>query len=474
MSTNVIPLSPLGYFEDPTRILEAPPRLIEMLPLAIYACGLDGRIRWFNTRAAELWGRTPHLEDGEMFCGSDKIFDVSGRHIRHDQLPIVQVLKTGHRVDGSEAIIERPDGSRVTVMVHIDAIKNADGDVIGAINCFHDVSELKRAQQALQEREQWFHDLLEALPAAIYTTDAKGRITFYNQAAIDLSGRRPQLGSDEWCVTWKLYQTDGTPLPHDECPMAVALKEDRAIRGAEAVAERPDGVRLSFEPYPTPLHDRTGKLVGAVNMLVDVTARKQAEQRMELLAREVDHRAKNMLAVIQAMVRFTQADTVPGFAAAILGRISALANAHTLLSESRWEGADLKRLAEEELAPYRTDDETRVRIEGQPLALVPGVAQSLAIVLHELTTNAVKHGALARSGGKISVTWSQDDNGDLGLNWIERVSTGVRTPGPQGFGMSVIRRTIADQLEGDVSLDWTETGLVCILHVPAATLTRRG
>ncbi len=473
MSSNVISLSPFGYFEDPSRILEAPPRLIEMLPLAIYACGVDGRIRWFNTRATELWGRTPRLDDGEMFCGSDKMFDIDGRYIRHDQLPIVQVLKTGHPVDASETVIERPDGSRVTVMVHIDAIEDADGEVIGAINCFHDVTELKRAQQVLQEREQWFHDLLEALPAAIYTTDADGRITFYNQAAIDFSGRRPELGSDEWCVTWKLYQPDGTPMPHDECPMAVALKEDRVIRGAEAVAERPDGTCLSFAPYPTPLHDRTGKLVGAVNMLVDVTERKQAEKRLALLAREVDHRSKNMLAVIQAMVRFTRADTAREFAATILGRISALANAHTLLSESRWEGADLKRLAEEELAPYRTEGEARVRIEGHTLALVPTVAQSLAIVLHELTTNAVKHGALSKPGGQISVTWSQDETGGLGLRWMETgPASAVWTQRREGFGMSVIKRTIEDQLEGGLCLEWTDTGLVCTLQVPVATLVR--
>lgn len=474
MSSNVISLSPLGYFEDPTRILEAPPRLIEMLPLAIYACGTDGRIRWFNTRATDLWGRTPRLEHGEMFCGSNKIFDTDGRHIRHDQLPIVQVLKTGNRVDGKETIIERPDGSRVTVMVHIDAIKDADGQVIGAINCFHDVSELRRAQQALQEREQWFHDLLEALPAAIYTTDAEGRITFYNQAAIDLSGRRPKLGSDEWCVTWKLYQTDGTPLPHDQCPMALALKEDRAIRGSEAMAERPDGTLLSFTPYPTPLHDGTGKLVGAVNMLVDVTEQKQAEQRMTLLAREVDHRSKNMLAVIQAMVRFTRADTARDFATTILGRISALAHAHTLLSESRWEGADLKRLAEEELAPYCTKDGARVRIDGDMLALVPNVAQSLAIVLHELTTNAVKHGALSHPDGRISITWSRGRDGGLRLCWTETGPAGPRQGPPrEGFGMSVIKRTIEDQLEGDLALDWTGQGLVCNLQVPAATLNRR-
>jgi PAS domain S-box-containing protein len=121
------------------------------------------------------------------------------------------------------------------------------------------------------ESEQTFRKLLDAFPAPVYTTDAAGRITFYNKAAVKFSGRRAQLGSDQWCVTWRLYWPDGTPLPHDACPMAIALKEDRAIRGAKAVAERPDGTRVPFTPYPTPLHDASGALVGAVNMLLEIS-----------------------------------------------------------------------------------------------------------------------------------------------------------------------------------------------------------
>jgi len=121
-----------------------------------------------------------------------------------------------------------------------------------------------------------FRDLLDALPAAIYMTDATGRITFFNQAAVEFSGRRPEIGSDHWCVTWRLYWPDGRPMAHDECPMARALKEDRPIRGGEAIAERPDGTRVPFMAYPTPLHDASGQLVGAVNMLVDLTPTKEA------------------------------------------------------------------------------------------------------------------------------------------------------------------------------------------------------
>ena len=122
--------------------------------------------------------------------------------------------------------------------------------------------------------------LLETIPAPIYTTDALGRITFYNQAAAELAGRHPEIGKDEWCVTWRLYEPDGTPLPHDRCPMAIALKENRAVRGVEAIAERPDGTRVPFMPLPTPLRGPSGELIGAVNVLIDISERQLAEQAL--------------------------------------------------------------------------------------------------------------------------------------------------------------------------------------------------
>ena len=126
-----------------------------------------------------------------------------------------------------------------------------------------------------------FHQVVEALPAAVYVTDAEGRITYYNKAAVELWGYRPTLGDSRWCGSWRLYWLDGTPMAHDECPMAMAIKENRAITGMEAYAERPDGTRVRFMPFPKPLHDETGALIGAVNMLVDVTDRRSTEQQLD-------------------------------------------------------------------------------------------------------------------------------------------------------------------------------------------------
>jgi len=178
-----------------------------------------------------------------------------------------------------------------------------------------------RATQAILAADDTTHDLppharqvhlgelLDALPAAIYITDAEGRLTFYNKEAVAFSGRKPELGTDQWCVSWRLYWPDGTPMRHDECPMAVTLRTGEAIRGIEAIAERPDGTRVSFMPYPTPLHNASGALIGAVNMLVDITDRKNAEQDLhrlnDTLEQRVDDRARQ---VTQAFDQLRESD----------------------------------------------------------------------------------------------------------------------------------------------------------------------
>ena len=137
---------------------------------------------------------------------------------------------------------------------------------------------VSKAGEALARGDEFFREILDVLPAALYLTDAAGRITYYNEAAAALWGWRPELGTAEWCGSWKLFWPDGRAMAHGDCPMAIAVKEKRPILGMEAVAERPDGTRVPFIPYPTPLFDRSGTLIGAVNLLVDITDRKRAEQ----------------------------------------------------------------------------------------------------------------------------------------------------------------------------------------------------
>ncbi|HVV45149.1 MAG TPA: PAS domain S-box protein, partial [Bryobacteraceae bacterium] len=165
------------------------------------------------------------------------------------------------------------------------------------------------SEQKLRDAEKAYRELFEALPAAVYTTDETGRLTSFNQAAVQFSGRVPARGSDSWCISWKLYWPDGTPMPHDECPMAVALKEGRPVRGFEAIAERPDGTRRNFIPFPTPLYDGSGKLTGGVNMLVDITDRKDAEKALresEEMLRAIFNSSAVGVAVLTPDTRFVE------------------------------------------------------------------------------------------------------------------------------------------------------------------------
>ncbi len=326
-----------------------------------------------------------------------------------------------------------------------------------------EIMRLDLAEAAAFSREVLYRDLLNALPAAIYTTDAQGRVTFFNEACVAFSGRQPAVG-DEWCVTWKLYNIDGSRLPHDQCPMAVALKEGRPVRGAEAVAERPDGTRVTFQPYPTPFFDTNGQLLGAVNMLVDVSERQASAERQRLLSNEVNHRANNLLAVVQALVRMADAPTVPELKRSLEGRIKALAHAHLLLVQSRWTGADLGRLVSEELAPYMGGAAPRVWLSGPVLMLEPAVAQSMSMIIHELATNAARHGALS-GDGRVMVDWRQGAGEALQFRWTEMDGPAVTRPQRFGQGGQMICRTAA-HLGAEAHFDWGRQGLAFELSAP--------
>jgi two-component sensor histidine kinase len=198
---------------------------------------------------------------------------------------------------------------------------------------------------------------------------------------------------------------------------------------------------------------------------------RDSERRQQLLAREIDHRSKNLLALVQTILRLTRAETVADYARTAQGRIAALGHAHTLLSQARWEGADLSRLVAEELAPLRGVGPARATIRGPSVPLEPQAAQSLAMALHELTTNAVKYGALSVPAGHVTVTWAW--HGDrLALTWREQGGPAVRKPDGAGVGLNVIERSVVQQLQGTLRLDWNEDGLLCTMTVPRASVLR--
>ncbi len=217
--------------------------------------------------------------------------------------------------------------------------------------------------------------------------------------------------------------------------------------------------------------DASGRVLRVSGVTIDITERKEAEERQVMLAREVDHRAKNALALVQSIIRLTRSENIGGYVKAVEGRISALSRAHSVLAQSRWQGVALRALVEDELAPYRGDPEKTVR-GGPDILLKPAAAQSLALALHELATNAAKYGALSSPSGRVDVSWDMQGN-SLAIEWVENGGPPLTAPAVQGFGTQIIVTGIEKQLGGLVCFDWDSAGLRCSLAIPKENLSIR-
>ena len=264
------------------QILNAAASVLDLLPVGILVCDPDGTIASHNRAAAELWGHEPRLGDTvERVCGAYRSLDGGARP--HELL--ADVLRGGSHVVGQVIHREHANGSPTFIVLSMNALKDPLGNIVGAMICGQNAGGGSHLSRAVPEGERRMRDWLDALPVAVYVTDAEGRIAFYNQASVELWGRHPEIGKSTWCGSWQLFRTDGSPLPHDECPMAVALKQRRPIKGADALLERPDGTRVRFRAYPTPLMDETGRMVGALNTLIDITEYERGEEiRQQLVS----------------------------------------------------------------------------------------------------------------------------------------------------------------------------------------------
>ncbi|RWL42178.1 MAG: PAS domain S-box protein [Mesorhizobium sp.] len=234
-----------------------------------------------------------HANQAELDFLGYRAEDYIGRRIAEfhsDQDAIEDILarlSRGEKISRYPARLRARDGSTKHVEMTSSGYFQA-GKLVHS-RCFTvDVTHLERTRAELRRQDSTYHQILEALPVAIYTTDNEGTITYYNRVAAELAGREPEIGKDKWCVTFKLFTPDGKPLPHDECPMAIALKENRPVRGQQAVAQRPDGSFFPFLPYPTPIQDEDGNLTGAVNMLLDLTDRHRLEETRNHLSAIVE------------------------------------------------------------------------------------------------------------------------------------------------------------------------------------------
>jgi two-component sensor histidine kinase/DNA-binding response OmpR family regulator len=259
------------------------------------------------------------------------------------------------------------------------------------------------------------------------------------------------------------------PDDRDKHPLAGALAAPGDRYQAEFRIVRPDGELRWCYGSAAITRDGADNIVRLNGVSVDITDRKRAEERQLLLAREVDHRAKNTLAVVLSVLRLTKAKSTPEFITTVEGRIHALAATHNLLSATHWEGADLCRIVEEEMAPYRTNGHDRVSATGPAAMLQPATAQAVSLALHELATNAAKYGALSTASGRLRLSWMIGDTA-LEIEWLETGGPPAAPPSALGFGLSIVRSSIEAQFRGGVAYDWRPEGLCCRLSIPRAQI----
>ena len=253
---------------------------------------------------------------------------------------------------------------------------------------------------------------------------------------------------------------------NEEREILARIRRGERIDHFETVRRRKHGSLIAISLTVSPVKNAEGKVVGASKIARDITEQKRNQEQIATLTREAEHRSKNLLATVQATVNLSQSDTSEGLKRAIEERIQALARVHSLFVDTRWIGAELSTIATREFAPYSEKSKTRVRINGPQVLLEPSVAQTIAVILHELTTNAAKYGALSAADGQVDLQWSHEVGGRLHLRWTEAGGPAVETPTRKGFGGRVIEQMIA-QLKGKTCFDWRAERLVCEITLQA-------
>jgi PAS domain S-box-containing protein len=356
------------------------------------------------------------------------------------------------------------DGSERIVDFAMHPIRNESGAVMFLHPTGIDITERKRFEAALRESEEqlrWLASIIESSDDAIVSKNLDGIITSWNSGAERVFG---------YTAEEAIGQPITIVIPHDrqdeERTILTRIRRGERIEHFETIRQRKHGSLIVVSLTVSPVKNAEGKIVGASKIARDITEQKRSLEQIATLAREAEHRSKNLLANVQATVMLSHSDTSAGLKQAIEGRIQALANVHSLFVESRWIGAELSAIATQELAPYFETDESRVGIDGPQVLLEPNTAQAAAVILHELATNAAKYGALSGIKGKIDLKWVHEADGTLIIRWTEIGGPAVVTPMRQGFGGRVIEKMIG-QLKGKVHFDWRLEGLVCEITLRA-------
>mgnify|MGYP002714245638 CR=1 FL=1 len=344
-------------------------------------------------------------------------------------------------------------------------LHRADGSIRGWIGVNDDIESEKRIKANLHRQMEFNRAITDNAPDALFPTDLSSRIEFANPAAERIFGySRSELVGRLLHDVLHSHHDDGRVYFPEECPILAAIARHEPVNAREEVFFRKDGSRVNVACSVGLVRHSDGS-AGAVYVVRDISVQKAAQEVQTTLAREVDHRAKNALAAVLAVVQMTRAERPADFVSAIQGRVATLSRVHSRLAEEGWTGLDLRSLLTEEMVPHLDPKNSKVFLAGPPITLSPDMGQAMGLLIHELHSNAVRYGALSVPGGSIDVTWKMDETGWVKIEWSETGGPLIRKrPVQQGFG-TMMMDAAADQFGRGIEVSWLRTGLRCVISL---------
>jgi PAS domain S-box-containing protein len=407
---------------------------------------LDGNALFVNEAGRKLVG-LPDLDAVRSTRIVDYFSERDQHRILQDVIPAVR--RTGFW-QGELRFRNFATGEHISVLYNIFPVRYPSGAIAAYGTVTRDLTESKSAEQQLR----YLAAIIESSDDAIVSKDLNGNITSWNKGAERIFG----YAADE-----AIGRSITIVLPADrhneEVEILKRIRAGRRVDHFETIRQRKDGSSIVVSLTISPVKNEEGRIVGASKIARDITQQKRDQEQIAALGREAEHRSKNLLASVRAILHLSRSDSVDDLKQALEGRFRALENVNSLFVESRWTGADVSTIASLELSPYASNGKTRVRIAGPSVSLDPNAAQALTIVLHELATNAAKYGCLSQAAGRLELTWRRE-NGRLTIIWREAGGPVVQKPSHRGFGSRVIEQMVG-QLGGAVKFDWRSEGLVC-------------
>lgn len=413
----------------------------------------------FNPAAERMFGLPAAEALGEHISRfiPERFREAHAAHIRR----FAETGVTGRQMGSLGAISGlRANGEEFPIEASISQVQVGDEWLASVI--LRDITERRAAEEALLDSRRRMEGIVESAMDALVTIDEQQRIILFNPAAERMFG--VQAGDAVGSRIDRFIPERFRPGHREHIGrFKIAGVTNRRMGALGAIS----GLRANGEEFPVEASisqvEVGGAKLGTV-ILRDITERKANEEARHLLAREVDHRAKNALAVVQAVVSLTRAATTQEFIRAVQGRVSALGRAHSLLAQNRWEGAELAQIVADETAGYQRDGQ--VSIDGPRIVLPAKTVQPVGLLIHELATNAVKYGALSVDTGRVQIGWTILPGEDLELLWSETGGPLTEQPDSSGFGSTLVKEVATRQLGGTLGIEWPRSGMRLVATFP--------